>query len=285
MINTRQIIFTATIALTIMTSCHRETKSVGDDVIVSVYDRNLKQDELDNYIPDYFMTDDSIEAAETYIRTWIDNELIYHYARERLKDTSEIAKKVDAYRKDLFRYEMETQYLNMHLDTVVSPAEIDAYYKEHLGEYKLEQMAVKAHYITMDVKVQTYYYELDKVRRSTPENMEELYDAGKRTNIKVVEHRKWMFLSDLLQEINASKTPQIEQGLQIGYFFTEDEEHRYIVKINEKKLVGDTVPVDLISKDIRSIIMNQRKDDLLRSFTNDLFQDAKSKQAIVYKEN
>lgn len=285
MINTRLILIAATAAFLTMTSCHRKTESVGDDVIVSVYDRELKLSELDDFIPDYFMTDDSIEAAEAYIRTWIDNELVYHYARERLKDTSEIAKKVDAYRKDLFRYEMETQYLNMHLDTAISPAEIQAYYKEHLGEYKLDQMAVKAHYITMDVKVQTYYYELDKVRRSTPEKMEELYDAGKRTNIKVVEHRKWMFLSDLLQEINTSKTAQIEQGLQIGYFFTEDDEHRYIVKINEKKMLGDTVPVDLISKDIRAIIMNQRKDDLLRSFTNDLIQDAKSKQAIVYKEN
>jgi hypothetical protein len=193
--------------------------------------------------------------------------------------------KIQDYRRELFRYEMETEYVKSNLDSSLRVDEIRDYYESNLGEYKLEELAVKAHYIIMDAEVLSYYYELDKVRRSSPGDMDLLYDAEKRSNIQVFEHNDWIYFSDLLEEINATLTPELEYGLQLGYFTTQDDENRYIVKINEQKMSGDTIPMSLIYSEIEKVLLNQRQNELLDKFVNDLYQDAKSKQSIVYKEN
>jgi hypothetical protein len=266
-------------------SCNRKPEVPADNVIVSVHDRSLYYSDLKAVVPAYFMSKDSAEVADNYINSWVNQELIYQYAKQRLRDTMEIHQKIQDYRRELFRYEMEKQYVKSNLDSSFTVDEIRNYYDTHLGEYKLEQLAVKAHYIIMDAEVASYYYELDKVRRSTPENMDLLYDAEKRSNIEVFEHNDWIYFSDLLEAINTNLTPEVEYGLQLGYFTTVDDENRYIVKINDQKLPGDTIPMSLIYSDIERVLLNQRQDELLDNFVNDLYQDAKSKQSIVYKEN
>lgn len=278
-------IYLGVIASLLFISCNPKPKALADNVIVSVHEQNLYVSDLEAVIPSYFLSEDSIEVAENYINSWINQELIYQYAKQRLRDTMEIHKKIQDYRRELFRYEMEKQYVKSNLDSSITVDEISDYYDTHLGEYKLEELAVKTHYIIMDAEVASYYYELDKVRRSTPENMDLLYDAEKRSNIQVFEHNDWIYFSDLLEAINTKLTPEVEYGLQLEYFTTVDDKNRYIVKINEQKLPGDTIPMSLIYSDIERVLLNQKQDELLDNFVNDLYQDAKSKQSIVYKEN
>ncbi|MEA1874624.1 MAG: hypothetical protein U9N51_09405 [Bacteroidota bacterium] len=266
-------------------SCKSKPEPPADNVVVIVHDRSLYYSDLDAVIPSYFVAEDSAEIADNYISSWVNHELIYHYAKQRLRDTMEIHQKIQNYRRELFRYEMENQYVKSNLDSAFSVDEVTGYYTEHLGEYELEELAVKVHYIIMDAEVASYYYEMDKVRRSSPGNMDLLYNAEKRSNVQVFEHTDWIYFSDLLEEINANLTSEIEYGLQLGYFTTLDDENRYIVKINDKKMSGDTVPMSLIYSDIERILLNQRQAELLDNFVNDLYQDAKSKKNIVYKEN
>ncbi len=275
----------AFVSVLLFIACNPESKTQADNVIVSVSQRNLYYSNLDAFIPSYFVGEDSADIADRYIAEWINQELIYNYAKQRLRDTMELYRKIQDYRRELFCYEMEKQYVKSNLDSSLTITEVQDYYDDNLGDYKLKELAVKAHYIIMDVEIASYYYELDKVRRSSPGNMDLLYDAEKRTNLHVVEHTDWIYFSDLLEEINATMTQEVQYGLQLGYFFTEDDENRYIIKINEQKMPGDTVPVSLIYSDIETLLLNQRQNELLDKFINDLNQDAKSKQSIVYKEN
>jgi len=265
-------------------SCKPKSESPADNAVVTVHNRSLYYSDLDAVIPSYFVAEDSAEIADNYISNWVNQELIYQYARQRLRDTMEIHKKIQNYRRELFRYEMEKQYVKSNLDSSFSVDEVRNYYNAHLGEYKLEEIAVKAHYISMDAEVASYYYELDKVRRSSPGDMDLLYDAEKRSNVQVFEYNDWVYFSDLLTEINATMTQDVKNGLQLGYFTSVDDENRYIVKINEQKMMGDTVPMSLIYSEIEQVLLNRRQSELLDKFVNDLYQDAKSKQSIVYKE-
>jgi hypothetical protein len=44
------------------------------------------------------------------------------------------------------------------------------------------------------------------------------------------------------------------------------------------------VPVELVSHEIKDIIIIKRKQDLMADLTNQLRQDAKTKQKLVYNE-
>ncbi|MGC9332175.1 MAG: hypothetical protein ACP5DZ_09930 [Bacteroidales bacterium] len=275
------------LALLLLTSCNHEEETVPEDVLIRLYGQTLTTEELEKMIPDDISEKDSIEMAKKYIQKWINETLLYRSAIKNLKDSSKIKEKVQDFRKQMYIYEYENQYLESKLDTIVTREEVEAYYENHLQSYALDRLAVKAHYMIMDAKIPFYYREMDKVRRATPERMDILYDAIKGTNKIIVEHNeKWMYLDDLLKEIHAVNNQDVRQkAIQLGYFAVEDSTKRYIVKINEKLMPGDTMPVDLIESKISHIIVNKRKQELITNLKNQLIQDAKSSDTIVINTN
>ncbi|MDA3818895.1 MAG: hypothetical protein PF590_00260 [Candidatus Delongbacteria bacterium] len=274
-------------AFLFLTSCHYEEEAMSEDVLISLYGKTLTMKELEKMIPDDISEKDSIEMAKKHMQKWMNETLLYRSAIENLKDSSNIKEKVRDFRKQMYIYEYESQYVESELDTIVTREEVKAYYENNLQSYALDRKAVKAHYMIMDAEIPAYYRELDKVRRATPERMDILYDAIKGTNKTIVEHNdKWMYMDDLLKEIHAVDNRDVRQkALQLGYFAVEDSTKRYIVKINEKIMPGDTMPVDLIESKISHIIVNKRKQELITNLKNQLIQDAKSSDAIVINEN
>lgn len=263
-----------------------EDTTISEEVIVNLYGKTLSKNDIKAIIPDGISTEDSIAMAKKYIQQWINKELLYRHAANNLKDSSKIKKKVKDFKKQMYVYELENQYIDSKLDTMVSYDEIEAYHKKHLSSYILDKVAVKAHYMIMDADVSSYYKELDKVRRAKPGNMDILYDAVKRTNKTIIEHnQKWIYFDELLQEISAKRNAEVEQGLKKGYFAVEDSVNRYIVKINDVIMPGDTMPVDLIENKISHIIINKRKKELLTDLKNQLLQDAKTNGNLVINEN
>ncbi|MEA3447886.1 MAG: hypothetical protein U9Q98_05475 [Bacteroidota bacterium] len=275
------------LALLLLTSCHHEEEPVTEDVLIRLYGKILTTEELEKMIPDDISEKDSIEMARKYMQKWVNETLLYRSAIENLKDSSKIKERVRDFKKQMYIYEYESQYVESELDTIVTREEVEAYYENNLQSYALDRLAVKAHYMIMDAEIPAYYRELDKVRRATPERMDILNDAIKGTNKTVVEHNdKWMYFDDLLKEIHAVNNQDVRQkALQLGYFAVEDSTKRYIVKINEKLMPGDTMPVDLIESKISHIIVNKRKQELITNLKNQLIQDAKSSDAIVINEN
>ncbi len=271
----------------LLVSCQHDEEPVSEDVLVRLYGNTLTMRELGNVVTDDISEKDSIEIAERYIQKWINNELLFRYAVENLKDSTTIQEKVQDFRKQMYIYEYETQYVESELDTVVSRDEVEAYYEENLQCYAIDRPAVKAHYMIMDAEVPAYYRELDIVRKARPGKMDILYNAIKGTNKTIVEHnKKWMYFDDLLKEIDAVDKQNLQQqALQVGYFAVEDSVKRYIVKINDKLMPGDTMPVDLIKSKISHIIINKRKQELITHLKNQLIQDAKSSADIVINEN
>jgi hypothetical protein len=264
-------------------ACHKKSAEIKDEnIIVQLNGKALTQESLDAYINDFVSVADSTEIANNYIQNWIELELMFQFAIQKLNDSSQIIQMVNEYRQQLYQYEIEKQYVSENLDTLVTDEEIGYYYDNHLTDYKLSEIAVKAHYLIMDVDILTYYHELDKVRRSRPDRMKELTESIRNTGKQIIQHDNWIYLSDLLREINSAYNDTVAKGVQLGYFFTEDSQNRYIVKINEMLMPGDTIPQNLIAGKISELIINQRKQDLIVTLKNDLFQNAKMEQSLVY---
>ncbi len=280
----QKIYLIAMLPIILLAACHNEPKVEGNN-IVRVYNSVLNHSDMKNVVPPGYSAEDSAEISNNYIKKWVKQELLYYYALENLNDTEEISRRVKDYEKALYCHKIEEQYLQEHLDTLVPVEEIEAYYNQNLSEYKLKQAAVKAHYMIMDVGIPSFYIEYDKVIRSKPDKMTDLYELIKNTDKKIVEHFDWIYLDDLLSEVKTDLTPQIDYGIQVKYFYTEDETNRFLVKIDEIKEIGDTVPLNLVQAEINEIIINQRKEDLVTNLLNNLNRDATNKQNIIYKEN
>lgn len=279
-----QIYLLSLIILLVIGACTPDTPELDAHIVAKIGNAELTENELDAHVPDYYSGEDSAEVAARYIQKWIEIQLLYQKALEELKDSVEIAQKIQEYRMRLFIHAYEEDFISRHLDTLISYSDVNAYYKEHMSEFLLNVPVVKAHYMIMERNTGTYYRERYKIRHSDPDNMDLLYDACKGTNKEIVEIKEWLPLHTLLNRINYSEEIDINQLETSRYIEAEDSLNRHLVKVNDIRKVGDTVPLGLISKKIVQILLNKRKQQLMDELKKDLFENAKSRKEFVIHE-
>ena len=77
------------------------------DAVAEVDGHYLYAEDVTGMIPQGTSTEDSLRIAEKYISQWAQNQLIYSTARRNLRDTVELAQKVERYRRQLIVYTYE----------------------------------------------------------------------------------------------------------------------------------------------------------------------------------
>ncbi len=73
----------------------------GESPILEVNGKFLYKDELEHIVPENISPEDSARLAETFIRKWVTDNLLYERAQKNVQNEAEIEKLVDEYRKSL----------------------------------------------------------------------------------------------------------------------------------------------------------------------------------------
>ena len=90
--------------------------------------------------------DDSAKLVEAYIDSWIRKQLLIQEASRKIDiNEAEVERKVLDYRYSIIAYEYQNYYIKQNLDTAVSNAEIEKYYKDNIDNFILKQNIVQAH--------------------------------------------------------------------------------------------------------------------------------------------
>ncbi|MCD8290394.1 MAG: peptidyl-prolyl cis-trans isomerase, partial [Prevotella sp.] len=131
------------ISINLLFSACRLEKREPSDVIVSVGDRYLTHQMLDNMIPIGLSANDSTLFADSYIRHWVEDELMYDIAQKNISDVERIEMLVNKYRHELFVYEYQKQLLNEKFDTEVPTEAARNYYRAHLDKFVLKTPIIK----------------------------------------------------------------------------------------------------------------------------------------------
>jgi hypothetical protein len=95
-------------------SCSDET--TDNAPVVKVKNSVLYRYELEQNIPQGLSPNDSILAAEHFIRRWITDELVYDIARKNVRDINQINLMVERYRRSLLVFRYQEQLLNERFD-------------------------------------------------------------------------------------------------------------------------------------------------------------------------
>ena len=135
--------------LVILSACSEIFHSDDDDrVVARANDKELHISELAARIPDGLSERDSITLAENYIAKWIQNEILTQKAKESLQsEDQDFTRQLDEYRNSLLLYALEQKLVQQYLDTVVSPAQIEAYFMQNRGQFELKGNIVKFDFI------------------------------------------------------------------------------------------------------------------------------------------
>ena len=98
-------------------------------------------------LPAGLTKDDSLLFAEHYIRTWVEDLLLYEKAQNNIPDNEEIDRLVENYRKALIMHTYQEELIGQRLTKDIPEQEIAEYYEKNKELFKLDRPLVKGLFI------------------------------------------------------------------------------------------------------------------------------------------
>jgi hypothetical protein len=268
-------------ALALFSCKSKPNAGTDSEIVASVNEENLYKKDIVASMPVFQSKEDSLAFVKDFVDSWVAERLLYAEAKIRISDTTNIVKKINDYRRQLYIHYYKESVVFADIKNDVSREEIEEYYNKNLSEYVLATSYVKAHYMTMDAKVTTYSDEFETLSRSKAEDKKLLKDYCLGTGRKVFFIEEWTEIRNFLDLINYSgEFSEAELGNRNVLDYINGD-LRYLVKIDEYRTKGDYLPLELAIPEITQIIVNKRKEDKLNQVKKDLRTKAENDGSLL----
>lgn len=248
----------------------------NEEVLARVYDQYLYASELHDVIPKGTQVKDSLIMAKNYINNWIRQQLIISQAENNLSDEQkDFEKQLNTYRNSLIVYKYESLLISQRLDTVVSDEEIETYYKKHPETFTLRENIVRAILIkliedTVDIRT------IRTLIQSDDANDKAILDSI--CQYQAIYHNTddtyWMSFNRLTNKIPIRTLDQGNYLRNHRYIEIKEEPFTFLARITAYLLQDEVAPIAYEKENIRRIILNKRKTQLIKDLENQLFNEA-----------
>lgn len=274
----RVFISIAVISAMLLMACRREKPKP----LARSFDRFLYPEDLQGVVPVGVTGADSIQLARAYIEQWLRQQALLHYARRNIAiNTERLEAQVEEYRNGLIVYEYEQALVSQKLDTVVTDAEIRNYYATRQELFTLKQPILKVSYI----QLQNHAPELDRVKRLflsgdfEEQDLLEKYCARYATHYSLRD-TTWQYADDLAKKIPLSRIGEENYGRTGRIFEIIENNELYLIILHDSKFRDSRSPLSLVYDNIRNLILNKRKIDLVDQMQKSILMDARKKNNI-----
>jgi hypothetical protein len=270
--------------LLLSASCNKKasTTVAENKAIVKIGDNILKQSELESIIPKGLTPEDSLIAAESYIKKWVQKSLMYDLALININNKEEIDQLVENYRRSLIIHQYQEQLIKEKMSSDITDEEIQNYYTENKDKFRLETVLVKGLFIKVPIdapqinKIKEWYKsssirDLENIEKYSIQNAinyDYFYDRW--VNINEIAVLFPMHYSDLGAKLKQQR--QIE---------VQDNTYAYFLNVKDILFAGSNAPFEQTVPNIKVMLMNQKKLDFLRKMEEDLYEKAEKKGRIV----
>ncbi|HET6227189.1 MAG TPA: hypothetical protein VFF27_12970 [Bacteroidia bacterium] len=271
--------------LLVLIACNRKKENAADQnrkVIARANTAYLYEDDIKDLVPFGSSAKDSVELIRKFIDNWIHETLVIQKAESNLpEDKKNVEKQLQDYRNSLIAFAYEKELVAQKLDTVVTEKEIEEYYNNNKANFELKDNIIKVIYIKVnktapEMKKLKEWYKSDE-----PKDKEQLasYCHQFAANF-YLDDSSWLFFDDLLKEIPI-QTYNKELFLQNNRFVeVSDSLFNYFVNIKGFKIRNSLSPISFETDNIRNIILNKRKLQLITKMKEDVYNDAVNNNKI-----
>lgn len=264
-------------------ACKKQYDHKGKTTLVEVDGNFLYEEDLMSVLPSGLTKDDSILFAEHYIKSWVEEILLYEKAESNIPDNVDVDKLVENYRKALIMHTYQQELMNQKLKSEVSEQEIKEYYDKNKDLFKLEYPLIKGLFI----KVPLTAPQLNNVRKwyktQKQDAVEHLEKYSLQNAVKYEYfYDKWVPITDVLDMIPLQvETPEqyVNKNRQIEL---KDTAFCYFLNVSDYLGVGEEKPYELARTEVQELIVNQNRVNYMEQVKNDLYQRAVDKKKIKY---
>jgi hypothetical protein len=248
----------------------------NEDVLAKAHGKYLYASEIQGLIKPGTPPQDSITIVSNYINSWVRQQLLLYQAGKNLTQSQKkFDKQLEDYRNSLIIYEYESNIIRQKLDTVVSMVEVQQYYDMNRANFELKENIVKVNY----VQIENDSKELTRLKK--------LWQDGDESSMAVLEryciqnglnyslfNDSWVYFNNLLKEVpivtyNQENFLQYNRNIE-----ARDSLYLYLVEFRDFKIKESVTPLSMLEDNIKKIIVNRRKLELLQNLQHEIFENA-----------
>jgi len=241
---------------------------------VNVNGKMLYKSEVEELIPAGISPTDSVLTAETYIKMWIKDELMFEKAKANLGDIKKIDELVENYRQSLTIFTYQEQLLNERLSKSISERDLRTYYENNPDQFVLKTNIIKGLFLKVPL-ISPRLEDLRKWYRSGSMDAIENIEKYSLQNAVIYDYfyDKWVDFDDVMDNIpdrisDPKRFLQTNKTLEI-----QDSTYMYLLNIKEYLAVGNNAPFEYARGQVTDIVVKQRKNSFIKKFEDDLYND------------
>ena len=264
------------IIVLLLDSCNANQISTSLDaqIIAEVGPHYLTSEELVRVFGDNWR--DKKEEVKDFIRIWAKDKVIGVIAEKKLDDSDKnFEREVNSYKNSLLKYTFEHKMLDTALSLDVQEEELTRYLKNNKKNFQLKENIVRVRY----VKVPKKHLKLNQIKYmiqyKDSSKKEKFFDLIQKENIFCEANDSAWYKLDDLKKLIPFKLYNDEHFLR-HYKYTEapDGDYVWILFFTQNRLKKGVSPLEMVKEQIKAIIINQRKQELIQKFEKNLYMDA-----------
>lgn len=257
-----------------------ETPTTSDPqkkVIARVFDSYLYEEDLKGLLIEEHTHEDSIKLVKGYINSWVKKQVLLKKAEKNIQGSlEEVDMKVEKYRYDLILYEYQRKYLEERLNKTVTEKDIETYYADNMSDFELKQNIVKCHFIRLNKNVPKVSKMIDLFKSTKARDQKKFKEfVLQYSDSYSMDDDIWYDFNDVVSQTPFATYQNQVQFLKKNKIAQEsDENNIFLLKVLEYKISDQISPLEFVKERIRSIVINKRKVELLKSLEQGVYDQA-----------
>jgi len=261
----------------ILISCEYFQQSEDRKVVVRVNDSYLYEDDIQALINENTSAEDSSIIVSNYITRWATQQLLIDRAELNLPQSQqeEFNELVSNYRNELYTNAYTEAVVSRDLDTSLNREDVQQYYEENKENFVLNEDLVKLRYINIAKNSNNLDEIKSKFTRFNDEDQQDLLNMAIQFKNYSMNDSVWVKTKSVYNKIGPLSVEDRASLLKKSNFMElQDSLNVYLVYVNDVLSRDEQAPIEYASATIREILLNKRKQALIKELEKDITKDA-----------
>ncbi len=244
-------------------------------LIAQVGDQKLYVSDVQQVFKTPLTPEDSLKLLEQYVDAWVMRQLKTQQADRLFRESEpEIDQMVEEYRISLLTRKLDQYHVDTKIDTALTDAAVQEYYDEHRADFVLDNTLVKGVIVKLPAN-HARRVQMSRLMVMGGEGYQDFLELAQKNGFEVHDITSWMDFAEFLRLLPTNNQRDYDDMLtRGGVQEMRDGDDLYLVLIRSVIRRGDTSPLEQVRDDIRRVILNQRREEIIRNYEDSIYRVA-----------